>query len=200
DRHEEFIPQRTPCGELFHGKSEAGRNHIRSCAVAQSEVGWQERLLAGISQKRCGSSQADVGACGNVAQGKVVYDLHHVALVLIGCQKILWKVIVGLSVVFFCSATVLLVVLHYDDVPSQTAGCPVTWIAPVVSVLDPDQAGWVPEAFYGVGRVCPVGLGGMKLCASDRNRGCGVGRRGQGESNRGAPLSRRLRRQTKGPK
>src|SRR5699024_3769391 len=79
DRHEEFIPQRTPCGELFHGKSEAGRNHIRSCAVAQSEVGWQERLLAGISQKRCGSSQADVGACGNVAQGKVVYDLHHVA-------------------------------------------------------------------------------------------------------------------------
>src|SRR5699024_4876107 len=102
DRHEELIPPRTPCGELFHGKSEAGRNHIRSCAVAQSEVGWQERLLAGSSQKRCGSSQADVGACGNVAQGKVVYDLHHVALVLIGCQKILWKVIVGLSVVFSC--------------------------------------------------------------------------------------------------
>lgn len=83
--------------------------------------------MAGISQKRCGSSQADVGACGNVAQGKVVYDLHHVALVLIGCQKILWKVIVGLSVVFSCSETVLLVVLNYDDVPSQTSGCTVIW-------------------------------------------------------------------------
>src|SRR5699024_11553823 len=100
-------PQCTPCGALCHGKSDAGRNHLRCCAVAQSEVRWQERLLAGISRKRCGSSQVDVGACGNVAQGKVVYDLHHVALVLIGCQKIFWKVIVGLVVMFSCSETVL---------------------------------------------------------------------------------------------